>query len=53
MDNYIYTILHDIYIHKGFDGRLVDEIVSGTNYKYYTSLPKAVVKELRNSKCFK
>ena len=53
MDNYIYTILHDIYIHKGFDGRIVDEIVSGTNYKYYTSLPKAVEalnEQLENTK---
>ena len=42
MDNNIYTILIDTYVHKGFDGRLVDEIVSSTNYKYYTSLSKAV-----------
>lgn len=42
MDNYIYTILMDTYVHKGFDGKLVDEIVTSTNYKYYTSLPKAV-----------
>lgn len=42
MDKYIYTILMDTYIHKGFDGRLVDEIITSTNYKYYTSLPKAV-----------
>ena len=42
MDNYIYTLLIDTYIHKGFDGRLVDEIVTSTNYEYYTSLPRAV-----------
>ena len=43
MDNYIYTILMDTYIHKSpFDGELVDEIITSTNYKYYTSLPKAV-----------
>jgi ketol-acid reductoisomerase len=42
MDNYIYTLLIDTYVYKGFDSRLVDEVITSTNYNYYTSLPKAV-----------
>lgn len=42
MDNYIYTLLIDTYVHKGFDSRLVDEVITSTNYKYYASLSKAV-----------
>ena len=40
MENMIYTITLDTYITKAF-GREVNEVITSTNYKYYTTLESA------------
>lgn len=45
MTDNIFTIQNDVLVHKNLDGKIINEIFSGTNLKYYVSRDSAV-KEL-------